>query len=260
MFAQRGRLLCRVYVDGRVRRIVASKAVWIVATGELPHGVVKPRDGDEHDLRESNLIEVRRGPKPFDQAKGGKASSLDHRAKMTTTLINALAANPGSTVPQLSRLVGSSSSCTCVRLSKLADAGLCIGPRCDSRARWDLSERGRELAASTNPVVPDQRDRDILAALVPDADAAASVGPADRPLQFDGEAAVGLADQARVGETGYGAPAVRDHPHRHRSAWPRSPAAPGAVASGRTDQRRRRPRRANAVAAPQRRQIVLGKG
>jgi hypothetical protein len=160
------RQLVRVYCEGRIKRLVASKTAWIVHTGQNPRGVVRHRDGDEHNFAASNLIETKRGPRPFDQGKGGKASSLDRRANATTTLLQTLSAHPGSTVPQISKLVGSSTSCTCVRLSKLADAGLCVGPKCDARARWELSQQGRELAAqASNPVVLDQLARQVLSAL-----------------------------------------------------------------------------------------------
>ena len=54
----------------------------------------------------------------------------------------------------------------CVRLSKLADMGLTCGPKCDARARWDLTPAGRELALSANPVVLlDDLDRHHLAAI-----------------------------------------------------------------------------------------------
>ena len=162
-----GKPLVRFMYGGKTRRVALLKAAWIVATGELPRGPILPRNGDPTDARPENLIEVRHGRNPFGaltdkHSNGGKASSLDHRAKATTTLINALAANPGSTVPMLSRLVGSSSPCVCVRLSRLADAGLCIGPRCDSRARWDLTARGRELAATPSVVLIDDVDRRVL--------------------------------------------------------------------------------------------------
>jgi hypothetical protein len=150
-----GKQLVRVCREGRVHRLMASKVAWIVHAGQHPRGPIRHRDGDLNNFAASNLIETRHGRDPF----------VERQARVTR-LIDALSAHPGSTVPQLSRLVGSSSSYTCVRLSKLADAGLCIGPRCDSRARWDLSERGRELAASTDPVVLlDDRDRQVLAAL-----------------------------------------------------------------------------------------------
>jgi hypothetical protein len=136
------------------------------AFGQWPKGVVRTRNGVDDDLRFENLIVTRHGRDPFGvvsskHSKGGKASSLDHRAKTTTTLLQTLAEHPGATVPMLSRLVGSSASCTCTRLGKLSDAGLCIGPKCDARARWDLSQKGRELAARTI-VVLDDLDHDIL--------------------------------------------------------------------------------------------------
>jgi hypothetical protein len=68
-------------------------------------------------------------------------------------------------VPTLSRLAGVGATCACVRLSKLADRGLCVGPKCDARARWDLTPAGKALAAVANPVVLDDRDRQVLAAL-----------------------------------------------------------------------------------------------
>jgi hypothetical protein len=58
-------------------------------------------------------------------------------------------------------LTGTSESCVCVRLGKLADAGLTCGPKCDARARWDLTPAGRAAAASGIPVL-DQRDHDLL--------------------------------------------------------------------------------------------------
>ena len=33
LIRKRGRFLCRIYVDGRVRRTVASKVAWAIATG-----------------------------------------------------------------------------------------------------------------------------------------------------------------------------------------------------------------------------------
>jgi predicted transcriptional regulator len=158
--------MCRVYHQGQIKRLLASRVAWVLGgANEWPHGVVRHRDGDEHNFAASNLIETKRGPRPFDQGKGGKASSLDRRANATTTLLQTLSAHPGSTVPQISKLVGSSTSCTCVRLSKLADAGLCVGPKCDARARWDLTPAGKALAAAANPVVLDDLDRQVLAAL-----------------------------------------------------------------------------------------------
>ena len=69
-----GRLLARVYHQGRIRRIAASRVAWALATGEWPRGIVRPRNGVDDDLRESNLILTKAGPRPFDWGKGGRAT------------------------------------------------------------------------------------------------------------------------------------------------------------------------------------------
>ena len=146
-----GRLMVRVQFEGRTRRIAALRVAWALATGEWPRGVVKARDGNDNNCRFDNLILTRAGPRPFDWGKGGEASSLERRAKATTTLIRTLADHPGATVPQLSKLMGSSAPCVCARLGKLSDMGLTCGPKCDARARWDLTDQGRQLAAAADP-------------------------------------------------------------------------------------------------------------
>jgi Mn-dependent DtxR family transcriptional regulator len=160
------RQLVRVYCEGRVKRLVASKTAWIVHTGQNPRGVVRHRDGDEHNFAASNLIETKRGPRPFDQSKGGKRSSLHERQASDAALLRTLAEHQGAlTVPQLSQSLGQSPPCCCVRLAKLERSGLVCGPHCNARRRWNLTEEGRELAEAANHVVLDQRDHDILAAL-----------------------------------------------------------------------------------------------
>lgn len=166
-----GRQMVRLQFEGKTRRVALLRVAWALAIGGWPRGVVRARDGDDNNCRFDNLILTKAGPRPFDWGKGGEASSLERRAKTTTTLIRTLADHPGSTVPQLSRLVGSNAPCVCTRLGKLADAGFCVGPKCDARARWDLTERGRELAATGRPAL-DDCDRQVLAAL-----AQASMGP-----------------------------------------------------------------------------------
>ena len=81
-----------------------------------------------------NLIEVRRGPHPFTQSAGGKASSLDHRTNVTTRLLQTLAEHPGQTLPTISRSVGVSESCTvaCQRFRDWQTGGLACGPKCDA--------------------------------------------------------------------------------------------------------------------------------
>jgi hypothetical protein len=135
-----GRLMVSFKFDGHLKRIAASRVAWLLATGSWPAGVVRARNGDDDDLRAENLILVKAGPRPFDVGKGGEASSLVHRAKITATLIGTLAEHPGSTVPQLSQFVGLSAPCVCTRLGKLSDAGLTCGPKCYARAHWDLNQ------------------------------------------------------------------------------------------------------------------------
>ena len=156
-------LLVRVYHQSGIRRFAAGRIAWVIAVGEWPKGVVKARNGVDADLRPENLIVVKAGARPFDQGKGGMASSLERRSQTSTALLRALAENPDATVPQLSRLVGSSTSCCCTRLGKLSDMGLTCGPKCDARARWDLTAQGRALAASALPPL-DNLDKDILTA------------------------------------------------------------------------------------------------
>ena len=153
--------------DGHLRRIAASRVAWLLATGgSWPKGVVRARNGDDDDLRPENLILTKAGPQPFHIGRGGKASSLATRQERSMAVLKALAQHPGSTVPQLSQLVGMTDSCCCTRLGKLSDAGLTCGPKCDARARWELTQQGKALAAAPNPVILDALDESILAALV----------------------------------------------------------------------------------------------
>ena len=150
-------VLVRVRHNGRTRRVVALRVAWCLSTGQWPKGVVRSRDGDDHDFRSGNLIVVRRGKNPF--AIG--TSSLKRRAEVDRRMLEALAENPGLTLPQLSKLTGSSESCCCTRLGKLSDRGLTCGPKCDARARWDLTAQGRAFAAAALPLI-DDTGRDIL--------------------------------------------------------------------------------------------------
>ena len=52
----------------------------------------------------------------------------------------------------------------CERLGKLAENGLTCGPKCNARARWDLTAQGRELAA-TGALIIDALDKQVLTAL-----------------------------------------------------------------------------------------------
>ena len=53
-------------------------------------------------------------------------------------------------MPKLSRLVGSSAPCVCTGLGNWPTWRL-RGPKCDARARWDLTPQGQALAASAIP-------------------------------------------------------------------------------------------------------------
>jgi predicted transcriptional regulator len=152
-----GFLMARVTVDGKIRRFAVQRIAWVVHFGAWPKGIVRLRsDGGGYGA--DNLIETRRGQNPFAVGR----ASLIRRAERDASLLQAMVKlNGEATVPTISRLAGMGSTCVCMRLSALADKGLCAGPKCDARARWDLTERGREVATA-NAVVLDDRDRDIL--------------------------------------------------------------------------------------------------
>jgi Mn-dependent DtxR family transcriptional regulator len=166
-----GKLLVRVYIGGKIRRVLATRIAWVLATGQWPDGPVLPRNGDDNDLRFENLLKVRHGRDPFGRisdkhSRGGRASALVHRGEADRAMIAALAEHDGSlTVPQLSVSVGQSAPCCCARLAKLERRGLVCGPHCNARRRWDLTEQGRALAATTQPVILDDRDRQVLGVL-----------------------------------------------------------------------------------------------
>jgi hypothetical protein len=166
-----GALLVRCYHEGSIRRFTAARVAWAVQTGEWPKGVVRARDGDERNLKPDNLVLTKRGPRSFDQSKGGKGSSLERRQASERALLNALAEHQGAlTVPQLSISVGQSAPCCCTRLAKLEARGLVCGPHCNARKRWDLTPAGQALMAGTEeassaPIILDDRDKRFLAAL-----------------------------------------------------------------------------------------------
>jgi DNA-binding Lrp family transcriptional regulator len=155
-----GRLMVRLQYQGATRRIAATRVAWALATGEWTRGLVRARNGVDDDLRPENLIVVKRGANPFAVGK----SSLRRRAEVDSTLLKTLAEHPGSTLPQLSHLVGATTSCCCTRLGRLEKRGLTCSPKCQARLRWDLTERGRALATTERPLI-DDLDRRVLAAL-----------------------------------------------------------------------------------------------
>ena len=156
-----GRVMVRVYHDGKIRRLIAARAAWAIAVGEWPHGIVRHRDGDEHNFSADNLLLVRRGHNPFSTG----TSSLKRRGEVDSTLIRTLAEHPGATLPQLSQLVGATTSCCCTRLKRMENGGLTCSPKCQARLRWDLTPQGQALLAAAIPLPLDDRDRGILAAL-----------------------------------------------------------------------------------------------
>ena len=77
-----GKPLVRFMVNGRTRRVSLLRIAWVVATGELPHGVVRARDGNEWNASFDNLIVTKHGRDPFSgvisgkHSRGGKASAM----------------------------------------------------------------------------------------------------------------------------------------------------------------------------------------
>ena len=144
--------------NGKTRRVALLRVAWIVRTGELPKGAVRPRDGDEWNASSDNLLVLKLGRHSF--SAGG--ISLAQRRASDAAILKALAESNGAlTLPQLSESVGQGMACACVRLARLAKNGLTCGPACDQRRRWNLTEAGRALAAASQPVL-DERARDIL--------------------------------------------------------------------------------------------------
>lgn len=142
-------------------RLAATRVAWALHSGEYPHGPVKARNGDDADLRVENLIEVVRGPTKFASAAGGKRSSLERRAETDKAFIAAMRDNPQASIAQISRLVGMSEPCVCVRLAKLEAASLTCGPRCQAAERWRLSEEGRRVAG-LSALFLDELDRELM--------------------------------------------------------------------------------------------------
>lgn len=98
----KGRLLCRIYVGGAIRRVVAARTAWAIACGSWPSGIIKARDGNDRNFAADNLILVKRGHNPFSTS----TASLKRRAEVDSALIATLAQHPGQTLPQLSQLIG----------------------------------------------------------------------------------------------------------------------------------------------------------
>ena len=118
------------------------------------------------DLRQENLIVTKAGGKPFDQAKGGEASSLRRRNEITTRLINTLADNPAR---HGAATVAAGGVRRLVRLHPVGQAqrhGHVSWPemRCEGEVGPDGSG-GAEFATAADPLIVDDMDRDILSVI-----------------------------------------------------------------------------------------------
>ena len=133
----------RVTVNGKIRRIAASRIAWALATGDWPKGVVRHRNGDEGDCRQENLLLTRHGRDPFGaisnkHSKGGKASVAPSGARDDDVDQDAHRSS-GRDRAETSQACRVERVVRLHSLEKLADMGLTCGPKCDARARWDLT-------------------------------------------------------------------------------------------------------------------------
>ena len=156
-----GRPLVRFQYEGRTRRLALLKAAFIAQTGEYPCGPVKTKNANGQDCRLANLTVAPYGAhKP--QANAGRSSSLERRQATNAALLSALAERANPTLSELSAVVGLSEGRVSTRLGKLADAGFCVSPMCVPGRAWALTDAGRKLATSANPMVIDDLDRAVL--------------------------------------------------------------------------------------------------
>ena len=154
-----GALRVRVTFQGRRRTINAAKAAWILATAEYPAGQIIPI-GTEGDFRFENLTVVpncRHRP----MAKGGRASSLEHRRATEMRLLSAMAEQPGAGLMQLARITGTGEGRVCAKLGRLAKRGLAESPRCCPGRSWAPTDQGRAVVLAGRLLI-DDIDRAIL--------------------------------------------------------------------------------------------------
>ncbi|HZZ23241.1 MAG TPA: HNH endonuclease [Roseiarcus sp.] len=157
-----GKAMVRLTHNGKVRRILATRAAWALAVGEWPiGGLVKPKNGNDRDLRPENLA-LTKFAAHQPQANAGRASSLVRRQATNEALINALAERANPSLSELGELVGLSQGRVSARLTKLAAQGLTESPGCCPNRSWMLTAKGRAAATS---VVIDDTDRQFLTAL-----------------------------------------------------------------------------------------------
>ena len=156
-----GRVMCRVYHAGKIRRLVAGRVAWAIHANEWPRGPVKPRNGDASDLRPQNLLLTKHGAHQ-PNAAAGRASSLDRRAETNAALLQALAERGNPTLAELSEAVGLSEGRVSARLGRLAERGLTASPMCIPGRAWALTEEGRKRAEAGPRGPLDDTDRAIL--------------------------------------------------------------------------------------------------
>jgi hypothetical protein len=56
--------MVRLTHNGRIRRVLAAKCAWMLATGAAPTGAVKTKNGLADDFRLEDLVVIRRGVNP----------------------------------------------------------------------------------------------------------------------------------------------------------------------------------------------------
>jgi hypothetical protein len=136
-----GKRMVRIGVQGKVRRIAASRIAWALHYREWPSGPVRPKNGDPDDLRADNLVHTRHGAhRP--NAAGGRASSLERRHATNAALLRALAERASPTLAELSQAVGLSEGRVSTRLEQVAGAGLDDQPHVRARTELGVDRAG----------------------------------------------------------------------------------------------------------------------
>ena len=102
----------------------------------------------------SNLILTKAGPRPFDWGKGGEASSLERRAEDDHDADQRAGRKSGIDRAGAVQVDRVEPILCCTRLGKLADMGLTSGPKCDARARWDLTPSRTRRSSRRGPSGP----------------------------------------------------------------------------------------------------------
>jgi hypothetical protein len=164
-FAVSGHPVVRLQHNGKTRRVGLLRAAWIVIHGAYPLGAVQPRDGDGWNCAPGNLEVVGSGPCRADRSRGGRASSLEHRAEIDRMLLQALTEHEAPSIALLARAIQASETVVSAKLGRLAAGGLAISPMCVPGRSWALTGEGLAAAIGEASVI-DQTDRDILGVLI----------------------------------------------------------------------------------------------